>query len=167
MIKPQHIAGQVLAYTLFAVMVSYFSSSPPYVQHSPDNALIKLSLTHAGQRMGECHERSAAELAKLPPNMRAKQSCGRERNAVTLEMDIDGKTVFHQVAKPAGLSGDGRSRFYDSREIPAGRHILRARMRDGSNTDGFDQDAHVEVVLAPRQVFVVDFDEENKKFSFE
>jgi hypothetical protein len=167
MIKPQHIAGQILAYTAFAAMIGYFAASPAYVHHSPDHALLKLSLTHAGQRVGECHERSPEEMAKLPPNMRAKQSCGRERNAVTLEMDVDGTVVFHQTAKPAGLSADGRSRFYDSREIPAGRHILRARMRDGNTADGFDQDAQVEVVLAPRQVFVVDFDEENGKFSFE
>lgn len=167
MIKPQHIAGQIVAYTAFAVMIAYFASSPAYFHHAPDNALIKLSLTHAGQRVGECHERSADEMAKLPPNMRTKQSCGRERNVVTLEMDIDGKLAFRQTAKPAGLSADGRSRFYDSREIPSGRHILRARMRDGNDQGVFDQDAQVEVELAPRQVFVVDFDEENGKFSFE
>ena len=99
---------------------------------------------------------------------RLQEAVEAERGAaaVTLEMDIDGTLAFRQMAKPAGLSGDGRSRFYDSREIPAGRHVLRARMRDGT-ADVFDQDAAVEVVLAPRQVFVVDFDEENGKFSFE
>ena len=167
MIKPRHIAGQILAYSLFALVIAYFASSPAYIHHAPEKALLKLSLTHAGQRVGECHERSAEEMAKLPPNMRAKQSCGRERNAVTLEMDMDGEMVFRQTAKPAGLSADGRSRFYDSREVPAGRHVLRARMRDGNSADVFDQDAQVTVELAPRQVFVVDFDEENGKFSFE
>lgn len=167
MIKPQHIAGQALAYTAFAVMIAYFASSPSYVHHSPDAALIKLSLTHAGQRVGDCKERTAEELAKMPPNMRTKQSCGRERNAVTLEMDIDGKLAYRHTAKPAGLSGDGRSRFYDSREIPAGRHVIRARMRDGTNQDIFDYDTEIVVDLKPRQVFVVDFDEENKKLSFE
>lgn len=167
MIKPQHLAGQLVAYTAFAVMIAYFASSPPYRHHAPDNALIRLSLTHAGQRVGDCKDRSAEELAKLPPNMRTKQSCGRERNQVTLEMDIDGKTVYSQTAKPAGLSGDGRSRFYDSREIAAGRHLIRARMRDGGNPAGWDYDAQAEVELAPRQVFVVDFDEENGKLSFE
>ena len=93
MIKPQHLAGQVVAYGLFALMIATFASSPAYVHHAPQNALIKLSLTHAGQRVGECHERSSEEMAKLPPNMRAKQSCGRERNAVTLEMDMDGAEI--------------------------------------------------------------------------
>jgi hypothetical protein len=166
MIKPRYIAGQAVAYTAFAVMIAYFASNPVYRHHDPANALLKLSLTHAGQKMGECKDRSAEELAKLPPNMRAKQSCGRERNAVTLEMDIDGVKVFAQTAKPAGLSGDGRSRFYDSREIKAGRHVITARMRDGNDPNIFDQVAEVTVDLAPRQVFVVDFDEENGKFEF-
>ncbi|MDO8606786.1 MAG: hypothetical protein Q7R40_09650 [Phaeospirillum sp.] len=167
MIKPQHIAGQIVAYTAFAVMIAYFASSPSYLHHSPDNALVKLSLTHAGQRLGDCKDRSPEELAKMPPNMRTKQSCGRERNTVTLEMDVDGKLVYRHTAKPAGLSGDGRSRFYDSREFPAGRHVIRARLRDSGNSDGFDYDASVEVDLAPRQVFVIDFDEEDKKLTFE
>ncbi|RAU21217.1 hypothetical protein CU669_14820 [Paramagnetospirillum kuznetsovii] len=167
MIKPQHLAGQFIAYSAFAVMIAYFASSPPYQHHPQESALVRLSLTHAGQRVGDCKERSPDELAKLPPNMRAKQNCGRERNQVTLEMDIDGKTVYSQTAKPAGLSGDGRSRFYDSREVPAGRHVIRARMRDGGKPDGFDYDEQVEVELAPRQVFVIDFDEEDKKLSFE
>ncbi|CAA7624735.1 hypothetical protein [Magnetospirillum sp. SS-4] len=165
-IKPQHIAGQALAYTAFAVVIAYFSASPSYIHHPPDAALLKLSLTHAGQRVDDCKERTAEELAKVAPNMRTKQSCGRERNAVTLEMDIDGKPVYRHTAKPAGLSGDGRSRFYDSREIPAGRHVIRARMRDGNNPDVFDYDSEIVVDLKPRQVFVVDFDEEDKKLSF-
>jgi len=166
MIKPRHIAGQAVAYAAFALMIAYFASHPVYRQHDPSNALLKLSLTHAGQKVGECKERSAEELAKLPPNMRAKTSCGRERNAVTLEIDIDGQKVFAQTAKPAGLSGDGRSRFYDSREIKSGRHVITARMRDGNDPKVFDQVAEVTVELAPRQVFVVDFDEENGKFEF-
>lgn len=166
MMKPRHIAGQAVAYAAFALMIAYFASNPVYRQHDPSKALLKLSLTHAGQKVGECKERSAEELAKLPPNMRAKTACGRERSPVTLEMDIDGVKVFSQTAKPAGLSGDGRSRFYDSREIPAGRHVITARMRDGGDPNVFDQVAEVTVELAPRQVFVVDFDEENGKFEF-
>lgn len=166
MIKPRYIAGQAVAYTAFALMIAYFASNPVYRHHDPGKALLKLSLTHAGQKVGECKERSAEELAKLPPNMRAKTSCGRERNSVTLEMDIDGVKVFSKTAKPAGLSGDGRSRFYDSREISVGRHVITARMRDGNDPNVFDQVAEVTVDLAPRQVFVVDFDEENGKFEF-
>ncbi|MBI3446217.1 MAG: hypothetical protein HY055_12870 [Magnetospirillum sp.] len=167
MIKPQHIAGQIVAYTAFALMIGYFASRPAYHHHAPENALLKLSLTHAGQRVGECKDRTPEELAKMPPNMRTKQSCGRERNAVTLEMDLDGKLVFQQTARPAGLSADGRSRFYDSREVPAGQHVMRVRMRDGNNANIFDQKAELTVTLEPRQVFVVDFDEEDGKFSFQ
>ncbi|MBI2235465.1 MAG: hypothetical protein HYU60_00660 [Magnetospirillum sp.] len=167
MIKSRYIVGQVLAYSAFAAMVAYFSEAPKYVHHAPGNALVKLSVTHAGQRVGECHQRSAEELAKLAPNMRAKQACGRERSSVTLEMDIDGKPAFSQTAKPAGLSGDGRSRFYSSREVPAGEHRIQVRMRDSGRASGFDYEVVTVVDLAARQVFVIDFDDENKKIIFQ
>jgi hypothetical protein len=167
MIKSRYIVGQVLAYSAFAAMVAYFAEAPRYVHHNPANALVKLSVTHAGQRVGECKDRSAEELAKLAPNMRTKQSCGRERSSVTLEMDLDGKPIFAQTAKPAGLSGDGRSRFYESREVPAGEHRIHVRMRDSGAATGFDYDVVKVVKLAPRQVFVIDFDDENKAIIFE
>jgi hypothetical protein len=165
MIKPRYLAGQALAYAAFAVTIAYFSQSPAYQHHSPDAAVLKLSLTHAGERIDPCHQRSAAELSKMAPNMRTSQSCGRERHPVTLEMEIDGKLVFAQTAKPAGLSADGRSRFYDSREVPIGRHKLQVRMKD-SGGKSYDQQAELDVELEKRQVFVVDFDEEDKRFVF-
>jgi hypothetical protein len=166
MIKSRYIVGQVVAYSAFAVVVAYFSQAPAYVHHNPDNALIRLSVTHAGKKVGECRDRTAEELAKLSPNMRTKQSCGRERSSVTLEMDIDGKAAYAQTAKPAGLSGDGRSRFYDSREIPAGEHRIRVRMSDTGRAEGFDYDVEQKITLAKRQVLVIDFDDEDGKLVF-
>ncbi|MGE5505161.1 MAG: hypothetical protein ACM31L_12120 [Actinomycetota bacterium] len=161
MIPVRHIIGQGIAYLAFAAVVAYFAASPAYQHHDPAAALVRLAITHAGQKVGECHQRTPEELAKLPPNMRAKTACGRERNAVTVEMDIDGRPVFAQTAKPAGLSGDGRSRFYDSREVPAGAHQVNVRLRDTGRAEGWDHEANLKVDLAPRQVFVVDFDDEN------
>jgi hypothetical protein len=163
MIAPRHIIGQGLAYLAFAATVAYFSASPAYQHHHPEAALVRIAVTHAGTKMGECHQRSPEELAKLPPNMRAKTACGRERNPVTIEMDIDGNRVFAQTAKPAGLSGDGRSRFYDSREVPSGPHVISVRLRDSGRTEGWDHDLSRKVELVPRQVFVVDFDDENNE----
>lgn len=167
MIKPRFIAGQVAAFAAFAAVVGYFSHAPAYVQHPPGVALIKLSMTHPGKRVDECHQRTPEELAKLAPNMRAKQSCGRERNEVTIELDIDGRNVVHKTAAPTGLSRDGTSRFYDSFEIPAGPHGLVVRMRDSGRKDGFDHVAERQLTLAPRQVLVIDFDEEDGHLVFE
>jgi len=44
---PQYV-GQVIAYALFAMVVGYFATQPAYTHLDPDQALIKLSFSHAG-----------------------------------------------------------------------------------------------------------------------
>lgn len=162
----RHIAGQAVAYGLFALTIAWFSSHPPYQRMTPGSGVLKLSLTHAGQRKDACHARTPEELAKLAPNMRAKQSCQRERQPVMVELDIDGQTVFSQSAAPAGLSKDGASRFYSRFTIPAGEHRIRARLRDSARTEGFDREEEVVVMLEPRQIFVVDYAGDEGRFIF-
>ena len=89
-----------------------FSRWPAYRHLAADQALIKLSFTHAGKRVAECRQLSAEELAKLPPNMRAPMKCARERAPVRVEVDIDGAPAFRHVAAPSGLSKDGASAVY-------------------------------------------------------
>ena len=97
-------AGQVLLYALFALVIGVFSHWPPYRHLAPDLALIKLSLVHAGQPVGDCRRLDPDELAKLPPNMRAPMQCPRERSPVTVELDIDGTPAARVAAQPSGLS---------------------------------------------------------------
>ena len=61
--------AQALLYAAFAAVIGYFSTSPAYVHLPQGDALLKVSLTHAGVRKNACRERSAEELAKLAPNM--------------------------------------------------------------------------------------------------
>lgn len=68
---------QALLYGAFIAVLGYFSTSPAYRHLPPDQALVKLSFTHAAQRKGECRTRTPEELAKLPPNMRIAQDCPR------------------------------------------------------------------------------------------
>ena len=67
-----------------------------------DQALLKLSFTHAGQLVQECRRRTPEELAKLPPNMRAPLDCARERSPVTCELALDGQLLAQRIA-PSGL----------------------------------------------------------------
>ncbi|HNH25335.1 MAG TPA: hypothetical protein PK261_10125, partial [Accumulibacter sp.] len=92
MLKPVAVVGQVILYGAFAAFIGYFATSPKYRQIGDDVALIKLSISHLGDR--ECRKRSADELAKLPPNMRAPLDCPRERSDIKLEVDLDGQTLF-------------------------------------------------------------------------
>lgn len=146
--------GQVFFAVLFMAFIGYFSSRPTYHQVGPNMALIKLSIAHPGQRAGECHERTAEELAKLAPNMRSKTVCARERVPVYMEMLVDGKVIFKRAEGPKGLSKDGPSVFYAKVFVEAGPHDLAVRLRDSKRTEGFDyvKEAHLELVAGQNLV---------------
>ncbi|MDE2297982.1 MAG: hypothetical protein KGL99_06630 [Burkholderiales bacterium] len=158
--SPSAWLGQVLLYALFASLIGVFSHWPAYRQLAPDQALIKLSFTHDGQRVAACRQRSPAELAKLPPNMRAPMQCPRERAPVVVELDLDGKQVYRHVAMPSGLSKDGASSVYHRVPVLAGVHRIDVRLKDSPDGGGFDYTRTATVTLAPAHILVIDFDAE-------
>src|SRR5512139_1320136 len=139
---------QAVCYGAFMAVVGYFATSPAYVHLPADEALVKLSFQHAGQRKEACRERSAEELAKLAPNMRVAQVCPRERSPVAVEIEMDGKPLFSVVAPPSGLSRDGASTVYRRIAIPAGAHRFVAKMKDSVDGD-FNAVADRAIDLAP------------------
>ena len=150
------IVFQVVAYALFAAFIGYFSSAPPYRHLAPDRAVVKLSVSHAGERKQECRTRTPEELAKLAPNMRAQLDCPRERSDVRVELEMDGRVLALVEARPSGLRNDLPSTIYRRMEVPAGRHAFRARLADTA-TGEFRHQGEVTVDLAPGRVLVVDF----------
>ncbi len=152
--------GQGLLYALFALVVGVFSQWPPYRHLASDQALIKLSFSHHGQRISACRQLGAEELAKLPPNMRAPTQCPRERAPVIVELDIDGTRVVHRVASPSGLSKDGASTVYHRLAVSAGEHRIAVRLKDSAAGSAFDYERVGTVQLAPARILVIDFDAE-------
>ncbi|MBL8395411.1 MAG: hypothetical protein JNK99_11805 [Candidatus Accumulibacter sp.] len=155
MLKPTAIVGQVILYGAFAAFIGYFATSPKYRQIPDDVALIKLSISHLGER--ECRKRSPEELAKMPPNMRAPMDCPRERSDIRLEVDLDGQPVFHTVMHPTGLYKDGVSTVYKRFEVKAGDHRVTVRMNDNLVKPGFNFVKEEAIKLKPGQVMVIDF----------
>ena len=164
--KIMQYSGQAVFYGLFVAVIGYFSSAPAYEHFPKDMALIKASFSHAGQPKEECHVRTADELAKLPPNMRVPVQCGRERSPVMFDLELDGKEVYRAELPPAGLSRDGVSTVYQRFEVPAGRHHLRARLKDSVRVPDFKYIKEADVELAPAQVFVVEFNSRTGGFVF-
>jgi len=156
---------QALCYAAFIVVVGYFSTSPPYVHLPAGQALVKLSFQHAGQRKEACRERSAAELAKLAPNMRAALDCPRERAPVLVELELDGKVVLQREVPPAGLQRDGAAIAYFRLPVPAGRHHVVVRLRD-TPTGGFNHQGEATLELSPGAALTVDFDAAKGDFVF-
>ncbi len=155
MLKPAAIVGQVILYGAFAAFIGYFATAPKYRQIPDDSALIKLSISHLGDR--QCRKRTPEELAKMPPNMRAPLDCPRERSDINLEADLDGQPILRTVLHPTGLYKDGVSTVYKRFEVKAGSHQLAVRMNDNLVKPGFNFVKEEAITLQPGQVMVVDF----------
>ena len=153
-------AGQVLLYALFALAIAVFSQWPPYHPIGADQALIKVSFTHAGKPVGDCQPLSEAERERLPPNMRAPMRCPRERSPVIIEVDVGGIKLLERTAPPSGLSRDGASALYQRLVVPAGEQRIAVRFSDDVRARDKAQLRKATVTLAPGQVLVIDFDAE-------
>ena len=149
-------ALQATAYIAFAAVIGYFSNAPVYRQLGDNEAVLKLSFSHSGQLKFACHERDAAELAKLQPNMRNKMDCPRERAVVRVELDMDGQPLYRVSTPPLGLQKDGAATVYRRLSIPAGAHQFKARLADGPD-GAINYARDIQVDLKPGQVIIVDF----------
>ncbi len=167
-VTPAVLVRRIIGLSAFALLtmfiIGYFSASPAYHHLAENEAVIKVSITHNGKRLQACVKKTRAELAKLPPNMRAKMTCGRERTPVLLVVAIDGKEIYRHVSKPNGLSSDGASIFYQKLIVPTGTHEVSVLMRDSVRDEGFDFEYRDKVDLTSGRNFVVTFDEQNRKF---
>jgi hypothetical protein len=162
----RHWLGQFVAYAAFAAFIGYFSNSPAYQHLPPDQAMIKLSLRHPGELLGECRQLDAESLARLPATMRAPLDCPRQRSPLELVLEVDGREVLHEVVPPRGLHADGMASVYRRINVPAGAVTLRVRMKDHSRQQDFPYTAERRLELRPAQVLVIDFDPGSRRFEF-
>lgn len=154
--RAPHLAfGGALSLAL-VLGVATLSARPVWRSLPEDTGLLRLSLTHSGLRT--CRDRTEAELATMPPNMRDKQVCDRRRAPIRVEMEIDGREVFAAYVSPSGLAGSGPSRIYERIELPAGAHRIDLRLADDPAAEGFAHQASYEIVLKPAESVAIDFD---------
>ena len=157
--------AQFALYVPLMALIGTFATRPPFTDVGAGEALVRLSFIHAAERKQKCRERSAAELAKLAPNMRAALDCPRERANILVELELDGKVVLRREVPPTGLERDGAATAYFRVKVPAGRHKVVARMRDRP-TGGFDYEREATLVLAPGSALVIDFEPAADGFVF-
>ena len=127
-------------------------------------ATIKLSLSHAGNRVKPCERLTPEEVAKLAPNMRQVEKCERERLPVVVELLLDGTKVVQVEAAPSGVWNDGPSSVYESFEWPPGTYELTARLRDSDRVEGWDFTATEQVELSAGRYFTITFKEDSGGF---
>jgi len=155
---------QGMAYGLFAVAASVFAAWPAFDLIGPEQAVVSLSFSHAGQRLEACHRRTQEELEKLPPNMRKPTECPRERSPLEVVFMVDGGTLYQATLPPSGIWGDGESTVYARFPLAAGGHELFIGMNDSRREEGFDYLYESAIELAPGQHLVVGFDNERGFF---
>lgn len=157
---------QITLYAAFAAGLAWFATNPPYRYADPEMASVKVSLSHAADRIAPCIQLTPEQIAELAMNMKQTEACERERLPLFVEIDIDGETVFSLEAEPTGLWNDGPSSVYERFAIQPGPHRVTARLRDTSRTDGWDYTHSADVVLEKGRYFTVTFKAETGGFNF-
>ena len=158
--------AQLLLYAAFAVVVGYFSIAPRYQYANPGVATLKLSLSHAADRVRECVRLTPDEINARAQRGESLNDCERERLPLTVEIDIDGTTVLHISAEPSGLWSDGPASVYERFDVAAGRRTITARLRDSARDSGWDYEHTETVELRPGRYFTVRFRAETGGFAF-
>jgi len=152
--------GQGLLYALFALVVGLFSSWPTFRLLGDNEGLLRLSFQHPGQPVAECRQRTPEELAKMPPQMRTAQDCARERSAVVVRIELDGRVVVDESFPPGGLSRDGASAGYRRLPLPVGTHQLRVLFSDDARKREQPFEKRADVKVTPGQIVLIDFNPE-------
>ncbi len=166
MLNPLSLLGQMLVLGMVMAFIGYFSSRPIYVQVPPGMAQIKLSFAHAAAREVECRKLSSKEIAKLPANEKRPNTCSRKRIPLHVELALDGKTLYRADLQATGLANDGPARAYEKFLVPAGTHMIVARMRDSKRRDGYDYEAVHKLTLQAYQNLAIDFKPDTGGFQF-
>jgi hypothetical protein len=148
--------AQAVLYAAFLAAIGYFGNAPAYRQIGEDEALVRLTLSHAAQRREPCRKRTPEELAKLAPNMRAPLDCPRERAPVTVELELDGAMIERATVAPSGFARDGPAVLYRRVVVPAGAHRVRTRLSDNAAGD-FEHQAERTIDLPAGKVLTIDF----------
>lgn len=156
-----------VTFGMFALASWRLSSWPSFQLLEPDQAMVSLTFSRAGQRMQECRTLTQQELEELPPNMRKPQDCPRERHPVQVEFSVDGEVLYQATRPPSGIWNDGESTIYQRILVKAGRHNLSVGMRDSDRSEGFDFQHESTVTLEPSQHLLVEFDHDTGTFIFE
>lgn len=166
MTDPPRLVLQSLAYLAFAGVVAWLSASPRYDYADPAMAQVKISLSHATERVEPCVQLTPEEIAELARNMRRTESCPRGRLPLFLEFAMDGETMLSLESPPTGLWNDGPASVYERFSVAPGKHTIAVRLRDSARSDGWDYSYEDEVALAPGRYFIVTFRPETGGFRF-
>ena len=158
--------AQAVFYVIFAAFVGYLSIAPAYQYADPELAVVKLSLSHAAERVDECVKLTPDEINERALKGESLSDCGRERRPLLVEVDVDGETVIAVTAEPSGLWRDGPASVYERIAVSAGAHTISVRLRDSARDTGWDYELNEKVDLAAGRYLTITFRADNGGFEF-
>lgn len=156
-LRAASVARGVLAWAVFGAVLVLLSHAPSYAPRPAGDALLQVSIAHAGARLAPCRRLSAAELAKRAPNMRAPEVCPRGRSPVRVTVVLDDRVLIDEILPPSGLARDGTSSLYRRIAIPAGERRLTVRVIDDLRVPERAFVRRATLHLEPGRVLSVDF----------
>jgi hypothetical protein len=159
--------GQSLFYAAFVAVVGLLSIWPDYHILGSQEAVVSVTFSHAGERIGECHILTQAELDELPPNMRKPTECPRERHPIYIELRADDQLIFARTLLPSGLWNDGKSNVYQRTKVAAGDYLIFVGMNDSGASDSFDYELTRKLTIKPGHNVVITFDDLHDTFVIE
>jgi len=161
------ILGQIIFYTVFVGFVGMFSAWPEMRVLEANEAIISVSFSLAGERVGICRQYTQEELNELPPNMRRPADCPRERHPVRVEIIANDEVLYNAILPPSGFWSDGESIVYARIVIVAGDYDLQLQLDNTGNESAFRYTQSAAVDIAPGRNFVIRFDQLTSRFIFE
>jgi len=158
------LVGEIIAYTVFAIVIGILSVWPRYELVTEGQAIVSIAFVHAGDRVGECRRLTQEELNALPPNMRKPSECPRERHPLRVELRSGSEMLYSDVLLPSGFWSDGKSNVYQRILVAAGQHDLFVGMNDSGGDEGFDYEHRTTIDVSPGRNVVIRFDEKQDRF---
>jgi len=182
--------GRVIRFALAAAVVVGTGaalaalSSAPYTAEPTDRAIVRLAWRARGERVRECHRRSAEELARLPQHMRQEEVCERRILPYRLQVDLDGARVVDELVRAGGAREDRPLFvFHDLSVMPGTHHLQITFAREGTAEEEQEEEGEVDateagrraretperlgldtpVVFVPRQIVLVTYDDEGRR----
>lgn len=160
-------------------------SSTPYTVEPGDGAIVRLAWRARGERVRECHRRSAEELVRLPQHMRQEEVCERRILPYRLQVDLDGARVVDELVRAGGAREDRPLFVFQDLTVMPGTHRLQITFaREGAAQEEKEEKegavdatetgrraretpAHLwldaPVALVPRQIVLVTYDDEGRR----
>ena len=130
------LANRVRAVVCGAAVVAVVTvaADTPLTIHGSDQALLRLAWSARPERIEQCRQQTAEELAKLPAHMRQPVVCEGTAARYRLTVVIDGAPVTERVLRAGGLRHDRR--LYVVEEIALRPGVTDLEVRFDRDDDG-------------------------------